>query len=433
MATIAGFAVQDPTSTESKVYAALAYRDSGGIFRLTTASGGDTRWFSNRMRSQQNKTFVSPAETVDALARVWKAKAAKSYSHILAGPTTFEINGLSGEIDPSELVNALKSQAPVFNADMATVTAVAQSAVGANAGVSTSVGATTATPAHSRTRLTLPDDEKNGIELPDGKVVYSREVAGHSDVAMLRHLRGTDLYVRLFGPPGGGKSTIPYAAFGDDLVVMQGHGDMTVSHFVGQYLPTPDGGFKWSDGPLAVAMREGKVFYLDEASRVPSETMAVLMPVADGRRTLHVDDRPDSEPITAADGFWMVIGYNESGMGVRPLDDAIKRRFPVAIEVSADFTAAEAAGVDARAVKVARNLHTQAAQDRVDGGFGCWVPQIADLLVFQRAVDAGLGVEVALATLVSACTDPDSVETLQETISAVFGMAAQPLALGGRA
>ncbi|MCQ4122780.1 hypothetical protein [Rhodococcus tibetensis] len=56
--TVAGFVVQDPTSSESKVYAAFAYRD-GANYRFTTASGGEGLWLSHRMRSQQNKTVTS--------------------------------------------------------------------------------------------------------------------------------------------------------------------------------------------------------------------------------------------------------------------------------------------------------------------------------------------------------------------------------------
>ena len=429
--TVAGFAVQDPTSPEQKVCAAFAYRD-GSSFRFATVSGGFGNWAGNRMRSQSNKTFASVDEAAAAMADVWTKKHIKSsYDAVIAGPVTFDVP-LTGEIDPVELINAARDELPMLSATVAAVESVVAQALSP---IAASASAATAAPAATRTGLTLDASERDGIVLPNGRTMYPRQVAGHTDVALMRHLRTTapDLFVRLHGPAGGGKSTVPYGAFGTDLVVMQGHGDTTVAHFVGQHLPTADGGFEWHDGPLTRAMREGKVFFLDEASRVPSETMAVLMSVADGRRTLHVDDLPGSEPIVAADGFWMVIGYNEFGQGVRPLDDAIKRRFPISIEVAADFTAAEAAGVDPKVIKVARNLHTLSAEEEADGGLGFWVPQIADLLVVQRVLDAGLGLEVALATLLSACTDPDSLEKVESVISEVFGMGVQPLALGGRA
>ncbi|MDH6283964.1 AAA family ATPase [Prescottella agglutinans] len=427
--TVAGFAIQDPTSTEQKVYAAFAYRD-GSSFRFATVSGGYGQWAGNRMRSQSNKSFVSADAAAAAMADVWTNKHLKSsYDTVLAGPVTFDVPA-TGEIDPVALVTAARDELPILAASAAVVSHTVAQALSP---VPASQSAATAAPAADRTYLPIDPAELDGITLPNGKVMYPRQVAGHTDVSMLRRLRDTDLFVRLHGPAGGGKSTVPYGAFGNDLVVMQGHGDTTVAHFVGQHLPTPDGGFEWHDGPLTQAMKEGKVFFLDEASRVPSEALAVLMSVADGRRTLHLDDLPGSEPVVAADGFWMAISYNEFGQGVRPLDDAIKRRFPISIEVTADFTAAEAAGVDSRAIKVARNLHTQNAQDVTEGGLGCWVPQIADLLVVQQVLDAGLGLEVALATLVSACTDPGSVEKVQDAIGVTFGMDARPLALGGRA
>lgn len=430
--TVAGFAVQDPNSPEQKVYAAFVYRD-GSSFRFATASGGFANWVGNRMRVQSNKQYASVDTAVAAMADVWTKKCSKgSYGTVLAGPVAFDV-AATGEIDPAELVAVARGENAVLSADVSTVEAVVAQTLSP---VPASASAATAAPSASRvTGLTVDPSERNGIVLPNGHTMYPRQVAGHTDVALMRHLRANspDLFVRLHGPAGGGKSTVPYGAFGTDLVVMQGHGDTNVSHFVGQYLPLPDGGFEWRDGPLTRAMREGKVFFLDEASRVPSETMAVLMSVADGRRTLNIDDLPGSEPVVAADGFWMVIGYNEYGQGVRPLDDAIKRRFPIAIEVAADFTAAEAAGVDPKLIKVARNLHTRNAEEKSDGGLGCWVPQIADLLVTQKVLDAGLGLEVALATMLSACTDPDSVDWVQDAINDVYGMGVQPLALGGRA
>lgn len=427
--TVAGFAVQDPNSPDSKVYAAFAYRD-GTTYRFATTSGGVGAWVSRNMRSPQNKTLSSADELADIMTKTWISKRGRGYQQLLAGPVTFEVPSTLGEIDPAHLVSAISNEMPVLSATDATVS---RTVLHAFSSIAPAQSAATAPPSAARTHLDVDATERNGITLPNGKVMYPRQVAGHTDVAMLRHLRSTDLYVRLHGPAGGGKSTVPYGAFGDELIVMHGHGDTTVAHFVGQHVPLPDGGFEFRDGPLTRAMKEGKPFFLDEASRVPSETISVLMSVADGRGTLNIDDLPGSAPIVAADGFWMIIGYNEFGQGVRPLDDAIKRRFPIAIEVTADFTAAESSGVDPRVIKVARNLHTQNAEGQADGGLGTWVPQIADLLVAQRVLDAGLGVEVALATLVSACTIPDSIEDVREAIEAVFGFEAQALVLGGRA
>lgn len=430
--TVAGFAVQDSTSPAQKVYAAFAYRD-GASFRVATVSGGFAQWAGNKMVSQSNKAYPTAEAATAAMTDVWTKKRVKSsYGDTISGPITFDVPR-TGEIDPAFLVGIAANQGTVLSPTIGTVEAVVSQALSPFTAPSS---AASAAPAAARVPgLTVNSDERDGIVLPNGHTMYPRQVAGHTDVALMRHLRANspDLYVRLHGPAGGGKSTVPYGAFGTDLIVMQGHGDTTVAHFVGQHVPQPDGTFVWQDGPLTRAMREGSVFFLDEASRVPAEAMAILMSVADGRRTLHLDDRPDEEPVVAADGFWMVISYNEFGQGVSPLDDAIKRRFPIAIEVTADFTAAEAAGVGSKLIKVARNLHTVDAQDRATGGLGCWIPQIADLLVTQKVLDAGLGLEVALATMVSACTDPDSAEQVQQAISDVFGMAVAPLALGGRA
>lgn len=434
---VAGFAVQDPTSPLAKVYAAFAYRDTAGTFHVVTAYGGDSEWVVKRFRRVQNRTEPTADAAQKALTELWNQKTRKGYDRTLAGPVAFDVPvTATSTIDPTDLVRALNNESPVLHSGAAAVARAFGALLGTTATPSPTAAA--APRAADRTRIMLPSHEVDGIALPNGKMMYSREVAGHSDVAMLRHLRdqarsgGPKLYVRLYGPAGGGKSTIPLGAFGDELVAMNGHGDMTVAHFVGQQMPQADGTWQYVDGPLARAMLEGRPFHLDEASRVPSETMAILLSVADSRGVLHRDDLPGTEPIRAQPGFFMVISYNEAGMGVRRLDDAIKRRFPIAIEVSADFTAAEAAGVNPLAVSLARNMQAKSLEDRGNGGLGYWVPQIADLLVFQQVLDAGLGLAVAASSLVSACTDPESLETLDEEIKTVLGMDAEPLALGSR-
>jgi nitric oxide reductase NorQ protein len=435
MTVAAGFVLQDPSSPMSKVYAAFAYAASDGTFEFITTSGSEGEWVSSRMRRQTYKTSLTRAEAVQLLSKTFADKGRRGYSRTLAGPVAFT----SASTTPVDaLVKAIRAEHPVMNPTTAAVKAAFDAA--ANAASPQAAAAPSGLRVHSSTenRLRLSSAEAAGITLPNGKIMYSREVAGHSDVAMLRHLRdqaakgGPTLYVRLYGPPGGGKSTVPVGAFGSSLVRMNGHGDLTVAHFVGQYEPQPNGGFVWKDGPLTTAMKDGLPFHLDEASRIPSETMAILLSVADSRGELNLDDLPGSEPVRAAPGFYMVISYNETGQGVRPLDNAVKRRSPIAIEVSADFTAAEAAGVDPKAIKVARIMQTVSGEDVANGGLGYWVPQIADLLVFQQALDAGLGIEVAVATLLSACTDPDSVEVLTEKVTEVFGEAPRELALGGR-
>ena len=434
---VAGFVIQDPSSPTSKVYAAFAFRNGNGGYHYLACSGTDSEWVTNSMRHQRSAPAATAAEAEALLVKIWTEKKRRGYSNTLAGPVSFDVTAATTDVGPDRLVKAISTEAPVFGSGAELVTRAVAEMTGAPATApSSSVAA--APLANSRTRLMLPAAEVNGIALPNGKKYYSREVAGHSDVALLRHLReqarsgGPVLYPRLFGPPGGGKSTLPIAAFGDELVTIHGHGDQMVSHYVGQMVPQPDGTFAYSDGPLAYAMLAGLPCLIDEASRVPAETMGIVLSVADSRGVLNRDDLPGSEPIKAQPGFFLMISYNETGMGVRPLDDAVKRRFPVAIEVSADFTAAEAAGVDALAVKLARNLQQKSNEDRDNGGLGCWVPQIADLLVVQQALDAGLGMLVAVATLVSACTDPDSAETLEAEIKTVFNLDASPLTLGGR-
>ncbi|MCF8786145.1 MULTISPECIES: ATP-binding protein [Rhodococcus] len=294
-------------------------------------------------------------------------------------------------------------------------------------------GATTTsfgTPADARALMPIPAEDADGVLLPDGRRYWPRSIAGMPDYLVLRKLRGV-MNIRLKGLPGAGKTTLPAAAFGSDLITIQGHGDLTVSALAGHYQPHPDGSFIWCDGPLTRAMKEGKVLLFDEVNRAPSETIAALLSIADSRGQLVLDDRPDQPPVIASPGFGLIITYNEEGQGVRPLDDAIKRRFPFEITVETDYTIAEAAGIDGRLVKIGRNLLERHVNSMADGGFPVWRPQMADLLATQQILDAGLGAEMAAATLTAACTNVDDFEVVTDVVARAFGLSGiRPLQLG---
>ncbi|WP_206663659.1 ATP-binding protein [Prescottella subtropica] len=282
-----------------------------------------------------------------------------------------------------------------------------------------------------RVLAAVPAEDADGVLLADGRRYLPRSIAGQPDYLILRKLRG-QMNVRLKGVPGGGKTTLPAAAFGADLITVQGHRDLTMSSLAGQYQPHPDGSFVWHDGPLTRALKEGKVLLVDEINRAPSGTIAALLSVADSRGQLVLDDRPDMPPVVAAPGFSLIITYNEEGQGVRPLDDAIKRRFPFEVTVETDYDVADRAGIDARLVKIGRHLLSHHRESIADGGLPVWRPQMADLEAAQHLLDAGLGIEITAATVVSACTNDDDVDLVAQTVERVFGLAdVRPLQLGG--
>lgn len=259
------------------------------------------------------------------------------------------------------------------------------------------------------------------VTLRDGRIYRPRPVADTTDVQLLRQARGS-LFTRIVGASGNGKTMLAEAAFGDDLIVVEGHGDLTVDDLVGKWIPREDGpGYRFAYGPLAEAMRQGKVLLIDDLTRAPSDTINVLMGPADDRRILVIDALPDEPVLHAADGFHLVATYNQTGVGVRPLDAAILRRFPLQLEATTDYGLVADLGVDVRLVRVGRLLAERSATAGRAGRRPGWVPQTDHLLKSQKALDMGMGDQVAASMLLAACPEPQHQPEVLAALADVFG------------
>ena len=271
------------------------------------------------------------------------------------------------------------------------------------------------------------------IELRNGERYVPRELFGRRDVDVLREIRGRH-HVRLVGPPGGGKTTLPQAAFGDDLITVQGVKSLTAASLVGQFLPTdPASGaaWTWSDGPLTVAMREGKVLLIDEINRAGDEVEAAILSATDSRAEIVIADRPDLDPIQAADGFMVIITYNDHDHGTRPLSAALRRRFPIELRVDSDYAIAAKQGVDDKLILVANNLRSSAtAFAAAHNTTPRWYPQTPDL-VAANAMLASFGVEAAAGVFTASCPDSTIHGQIREVFTSVFGLEVAATSLGG--
>ncbi|WP_347956232.1 AAA family ATPase [Gordonia aichiensis] len=262
------------------------------------------------------------------------------------------------------------------------------------------------------------------IDLPGGGQYWPRALFDTSDVAFLRELRaGGSMHARLSGPPGSGKTTLVDAAFGDDIICVQGHPDLTVASLYGQYLPGEPGSgaaWRWVDGPAVRAAREGKVLLIDEANRAPRDVDDALLSLTDKRRQIINADRPDLPPVRAVDGFMVIVSYNHSDIGIRPLSASLLRRLSMHVRVDTDYAVAARLGVGDDLLQVAENLRTSGRRYGINHHCDpAWYPQLADLEGAEAM--RRHGPQAMFGPLTASATEPARVRDAAQVFASVFG------------
>ena len=148
------------------------------------------------------------------------------------------------------------------------------------------------------------------------------------EIAVFEAAYKNALPILLKGPTGCGKTRfMEHMAWRLDLplITVSCHDDLTASDLVGRFL-IKGGETLWLDGPLARAVRNGGLCYLDEVVEARKDTTVVIHPLSDNRRVLHIDKK--GETICAHPDFLLVLSYNPGYQSVlKDLKQSTRQRF----------------------------------------------------------------------------------------------------------
>lgn len=232
---------------------------------------------------------------------------------------------------------------------------------------------------------------------PNGEKYIAREIKGGvgdlSDIELYRTAAAEGWNTLAFGPPGTGKTAAFEVAF-PGLITMLGTAETEPADFLGQYVQTAPGRYTWVDGPLVVAMEQGKALLVDEIGLIDPRACAVLYSVMDGRLEINVTANPARGIVRAKPGFSVCAATNPHAPGVR-LSEALLSRCGLQLEVTSDYDVMRKLGVNDRIVDAAEHL-----AKLVETGESSWAPQARELLAF-RDMEAKLGLVLAIRNLLN--------------------------------
>jgi len=263
----------------------------------------------------------------------------------------------------------------------------------------------------------------NAATTPPGTVPYY--AAQGAECRLFEQAHAARLPLLIKGPTGCGKTRLVEhmaARLGRPLVTVSCHDDLSAADLVGRHL-IGGGDTLWCDGPLARAVRQGAICYLDEVVEARKDTTVVLHPLADDRRTLPIERT--GEQLQAPPGFMLVISYNPGYQNLlKGLKPSTRQRF-VALTLGYPNAEVERAIVQAESgcspatatalVQLAQALRRLTEHDLEE------TASTRLLVMAARLTVAGLALPQACsAAIVDALTDDaDTAAALAEVVRAV--------------
>ena len=210
---------------------------------------------------------------------------------------------------------------------------------------------------------------------------------------------------------------------GIPLITIACHEDLTASDLVGKYLLEGDT-TRWVDGPLTRAVKSGGICYLDEVVEARKDTIVLIHPLADHRRSLYIEKK--GEMLEASDSFMLVISYNPGYQSIlKNLKHSTRQRF-IAIEFThppKDIEAkiigheagvsADIAGRLSRLGEKIRNLKEQDLSEVISTRLLIYAARL-----IKQGIPARRACEVAAVWSIT--DDAEVQKSLKEVVTAIF-------------
>ncbi len=245
------------------------------------------------------------------------------------------------------------------------------------------------------------------------------------ELALFEHCARQGLPLLLKGPTGCGKSRFVAhmaARLGRPLITVACHDDTTATDLLGRYLIQGDETV-WQDGPVARAVRQGAVLYLDELAEARPDVIVAVHPLTDHRRELYLD-RCD-ETLQAGPEFMLVASFNPFYQrGLKELKPSTRQRF---VCLNFDYPTAQEEeeilmGETGTERNLARKLVALAHKLRAARDLGlAEVPSTRLLVDAARLIDSGLPERLACRTaIVEPLTDEREVAAAMADLVALI-------------